>query len=196
MELFKEITDAVNVLSGIELYCFIASQIIGLIATVLGIVAGQVNNKKTILILELILNFLCALAAILVGGFNGAIVCLLACVAAVFLYGFDKRDIKTPTWFYICAFTAFLVSGIITFALVPEKHWFDILPIPASMLFVLGVAAKKPTYYRIYFVFNSSLWIVYNFCITAYTSILTQAFLLVSLIIGIIRLDILKKDSK
>lgn len=196
MELFKEITDAVNNSNGIELYCFIASQVVGLIATVLGIVAGQVNNKKTILILELILNFLCALAAILVGGFNGAVVCLIACVASIFLYNFDKKGMKTPIWFYVCAFTAFLISGIITFALVTEKHWFDILPIPASMLFVLGIAAKKPTYYRIYFVFNSSLWIVYNFMITAYTSILTQVFLFVSLIIGIIRLDILKKDAK
>ena len=196
MELFKEITDGINNLSGIELYCFIASQIIGLIATVLSIIAGQVNNKKTILTLELILNSMCALAALLVGGVNGAIVCIIASVAAVVLYYFDKKDMKTPTWFYICAFTAFLISGIITFMLLPEKHWYDILPIPASMLFVLGISAKKPTYYRIYFVFNSSLWIVYNFMITAYTSILTQAFLLVSLIIGIIRLDILKKDAE
>ena len=196
MELFKEITDGINSLSGLQLYCFIASQIIGFIATILAIIAGQVNSKKTILILELVLNFLCALAALLVGGFNGAMVCFIACFAAVFLYYFDKKDIKIPTWFYICAYGAFLISGIITFMLVPEKHWFDILPIPASMLFVYGISAKKPTYYRIAFVFNSSMWIIYNFCITAYTSILTQAFLLVSLIIGIIRLDILKKDAE
>lgn len=196
MELFKEIADGINNLIGIELYCFIASQIIGLIATALSVVAGQVNSTKTILALELILNSLCALAALLVGGVNGAIVCIIASVAAVFLFYFNKKNIKTPTWFYVCAFVAFLISGIITFVLLSEKNWYDILPIFASMLFVLALSAKKPMYYRIYMVINASSWIVYNFLITAYTSILTQAILLVSLIIGIIRLDILKKDAE
>ena len=196
MELFKEITDTVNSLSGIELYCFIASQIIGLVTTVLGIVSGQVNNAKTILILEIVLNSLCAISAVLVGGYNGAIVCVLASVATAILYCFNKKNMSIPVWFHICAITVFFISGIITFALVYEKHWYDILPIPTGVLFILAVAAKKPTYYRIYHAINAGLWIVYNFCITAYTSILTQAFLLASLIIGLIRLDILKKDAK
>lgn len=196
MEIFKEITDGINSLSVIELYCFIASQIIGVVTTVLGIISGQLNTAKSILTIELILNSLCALAALLVGGYNGAIVCVLASVATATLYWFNKKNMQTPTWFYVCAITVFLISGIVTFALLPEKHWYDILPIPAGILFVLAVAAKKPTHYRIYHAVNAILWIVYNFCITAYTSILTQAFLLTSLVIGIIRLDILKKDAE
>ena len=191
MELiFKDILDQIAKLDGAALYCFYASQIIGLAATLLGIITGQLNKAKHILIKEIVLNSMCGIAAILVSGYNGAVVALLASVLAAVIYYYDKREGKIPGWVYLSSYIVFLVSGTVTFLLWSGRNWYEVFPIISSVIFVYSLTARNPRIYRLSFVVNASLWIVYYFKITAYSNILTQFFLLVSIVIAIVRYDL------
>ena len=187
--LFNDIIEQINALEGVELYCFYASQIIGLLATLLGIVTGQLNKAKHILIKEVVLNSMCGIAALLVSGYNGAVVALLASALAAVIYYYDKRSLETPKWVYISSYVVFLAAGIVTFALWSGRNWYEVFPIISSMIFVYSLTARDPRVYRLSFLVNGSLWIIYYFKITAYSNIFTQFFLLVSIVIATIRYD-------
>lgn len=193
MDIFADITNQLSSLTGMALYCFIASQIVGLIATGLGIAAGQANKPRTILVLEITLNLLCAVASLLVQAYTGAVMCFVASAVAIAIFYFReiRKQSDLPKWFIAVSAVSFVVAGLLSFV-----KWYDVLPIAAALLFMCSLVSKRPTGYRIFMLTNSCLWIVYHFITTAYTSILTQLFLAISLALGIIRLDILKKKDK
>lgn len=68
------------------------------------------------------------------------------------------------------------------------------VPIMAAVLFALSVVQTKAGKYRLIILVNSLLWIAYDIIISAPVPMLvTHAIAVVSVIVGIIRLDLGKK---
>ena len=84
---------------------------------------------------------------------------------------------------------SFIASTIFTY-----QKPLDILPCVAALLFVLITIQEKTSVCRKFALPNNITWIIYDIGAGAWTTLITHTSLLISAIIGIIRLDV-KKDK-
>jgi hypothetical protein len=80
----------------------------------------------------------------------------------------------------------FLIAGLISW-----QNWLSIVPIIAMIIETVGLWQKNPRLIRFIVFVPHPLWLAYNFIHRSYPGVLTEVFILVSLITGIIRFDIL-----
>lgn len=71
----------------------------------------------------------------------------------------------------------------------------SILSCIAALLYAMSVTQEDSKYYRVYMLLNSFIWIAYDVYTCAYTTILTHAFIVISIVLAMIRLD-RKANSK
>ena len=84
----------------------------------------------------------------------------------------------------------FIVIGITSYGKV-----IDILPIIASLIFVLTLIQNKEKYVRLLILGNLISWMTYDIFVGAYSAAASDIFVISSTLIGIYRYDI-KKEVK
>lgn len=163
---------------------FLIAQVIGIVATLIEIAIMQFKNMKYVLIGQCISNLLVVIQYALLGGMSGAAVCIIATFQTLILYAYRKKEKDFPIIFTGVFLIAYLLSSIIVF-----KSFIDIIACIAAILFGISVIQTQSSKYRIIILINSILWIVYDINTAAYTMIITHGIAVVSVIIGMIRLD-------
>ncbi len=73
------------------------------------------------------------------------------------------------------------------------EGWYSVLPIAAMVIETTGLWMKRPAVIRIINIFPHPCWFIYNFIVGSYPGMATEIFVIASIFIGIIRLDILKR---
>lgn len=169
-----------------ELFSYIASGI----STVLGLCEPFSKKMRTVLIFNFLGNFLVGLSYLLVYAFNGAIICLVACIEVVINYIFDSKNKKVPKWLIVLYAIAFIAVNLVGF-----KYWFDVIALLAALCFVISVAQPDPKYYRLLFITNSSLWIIYDIFAKAYGNLFTHVALFIATLIAIFVRDVKNKNN-
>ena len=164
---------------------FSIAQIVGVLVTVSAILSTQFRNMKWILIWQIISNLLLSVNLALLGGLSGAGICITATVQTVTVFIFNRRNKKFPLFLTILFSVTYAVCSAYTF-----KSVYDVLPCIAAIIYALSIIQEKSSLYRVYMIANSLLWVVYDFTVGAYTTILTYVFLLVSIGIAIYRHDL------
>ncbi len=159
-----------------EMLSYIAS----FISTILGLCEPFGKKMKTILIYNFLGNFLVGLSYMFVSTFSGAAICFVACLQVAINYFFDARGKKLPVWLVVVHAVVFLVVNLITFA-----HWYDVLALLAALTFVLSVAQSNAKHYRLLYITNSFLWIVYDILAKAYGNLFTHTALFIGIGIAI-----------
>lgn len=160
---------------------------------ILEIALYQFKRMKTIVITQCVTNFLVVLTYALGDGLSGAAVCSVATVQTFLIYVlYQKNDREISKAFTGIFIAAYLVCSAFTFA-----GLIDIIPASAAVLFALGVVQSKAWKYRIIFFANCLLWIIYDIIIAAPVPMLiTHTMGVVSVVIGIIRLDLKEWTKK
>ena len=94
--------------------------------------------------------------------------------------------------------TLFFIACYVTITAVTYKTLFDLLPGAAAIIYALAVIQKKSSNFRILMILNSVAWIIYELTLDPQNFALAATFLLqlISTLIGIVRLDIMKKRSE
>jgi len=169
---------------------FIFSQIVGIVAAASAVVSLQIKNLKTILIFQLICNGLGALSYILLDGFSGCGIQLIAVSQTIVCYIFRKNDKKIPVFFTIA-----FICGYFLCSLLAYESIYDILPAFAALMCALSLIQEKSSMYRMFILFNGSIWIMYDLSVAAYSMLLTHGVCVLSAVIGIIRLDLKAKKE-
>ena len=72
----------------------------------------------------------------------------------------------------------------------------SILIIIAKVLSTLAYSNKNTTIVRGIVFVTSASWLVYNYCIFSIAGVLSEAFTLVSVVVGIVRFDLLPRFAK
>ena len=93
-------------------------------------------------------------------------------------------------WSHIFIF-AYIIAGFITFKTVS-----DILPVIAQIFGAVAVWQKNPHAIRFIMLIPRPLWFIYNFIVGSYAGMVTEVFILLSVVVGIIRFDILGQTQK
>ena len=169
-----------------EIISYIASGI----SIVLGLCEPVGKTMKSVLIFNFLGNFLVGLSYLLVNSLNGASVCAVACVQVLVNYVFDAKNQKTPNWLVAIYALAFSAGTLLSFV-----HWYDIITLAAALCFVLSVAQSDPKYYRLFFVTNSLLWIIYDAIAKAHGNLVTHVALFVATLIAIYARDAKKANN-
>ena len=81
----------------------------------------------------------------------------------------------------------FWVFGIVTWS-----GYFSILPILAMTIDSFAVWNKKTRNIRLLMMVPRPLWFIYNLIVSSYAGMITEVFVFFSLLVGIIRFDIIR----
>ncbi len=168
------------------------AQIIGLIASIMMILAIQVKEKKDLfLILNILVKILYAINFALLAEYAGTTTQIVGLVITIIAYIYAKKKIEIPKWL-TCVFVAVtLISGIATC-----KRLVGIMAIVCGITYALIVSSKNMKKIRVLNFIQSLLWTIYDFIIGAYTASISSAFVFISTIIAIIRYDFKKQEIK
>ena len=166
------------------------SQIFGVIVFVFVFFSMQLKNMNHVLLCQIGCNSFGLLSYVLVGGFSACGIYLLATLQAALYLFIRKYEKMEPKWLQ-----PVITLGYIAFSAVSFRGWVDVFPVLAGILCALGIGQKRPTVYRVIMLLNGAVWTVYDILIGAYAMLATHIFVIVSALIGIVRLDILKQSE-
>ncbi len=165
----------------------IIGQAVGFVAMAIIVASYQQKSHKNILVFQMISGTLFTVHYLLLGAYTGAVMNLLGAMRSLIYSNRDKKWASSVLW-PISFSIAFAVSGILTWANI-----FSILPMIAMLLSSVVLWIENPKINRSLSIPSSCCWLFYNIKTVSYPGIITEIFVLTSIIIGIIRLDIKKK---
>lgn len=169
---------------------FILAQILSFIAMVINMVAVQLKTKKQILLTIVVSNLLFVISYILLGAYVGALTCGIVAIEIIINTILEDKGKVTPKFLIIIYLIISIIIGITTF-----NSLIDLLPIIASILFILTLRQAKEKYVRLLILGNLTSWIIYDFFVKAYLAGISDLFVISSSITAIYRYDI-KKEVK
>ena len=166
---------------------FWLAQGISVVTGILAIVMMQFKNMKTILLFQIIVNLLASCNYLLLGGDSGAFISALAIIQSIvmFLYSSKKRKphIHVILGFIIC------YVDVSLFNIIVSRDPMEILPALAAVCFSLSLVQTKPFAFRVWGALNPSFWLPYDFYTSSYVMFAVHLGILVSSLVGMIRVD-------
>lgn len=169
----------------------IIGHIIGFVAMTIIVISYQQKTHKNILLFQMVSGLLFTVHFLLLGAYTGAIMNLLGALRSLVYSNRGKKFTSTIVW-PILFTIGFAVSGILTW-----DGWISIVPLIAMIMSSIVLWIENPKINRALSIPTSACWLIYNIKIPepSYAGIATEIFVLSSIIIGIIRLDIKKKNK-
>ncbi len=164
---------------------YIIAQIIGIIALVLAVISFQQKTHKYILAFQLAANFAFVLHFGLLGAYTGAILNAVALARSVVFVNKGKAWADNRLWLWLFCVLS-VAAGVVTW-----QNTLSVLPILGMVCTTAAFWIKTPKYVRLCALPSSPLWLVYNFVSSAWGGVLTEVINMASIVIAIIRLDIL-----
>lgn len=165
-------------------------QLIGGLGVVASIISFQCKKHSSILFFRTLNEFIFAIQYFLLGAYTGMSMNLVGCIRNIIFINQVKNNKKT-----IVSSTIFCIMFFV-FGLVSWQGKKSILIIFAKILSTIAYGNKNTTVVRIIIFLTSTSWLIYNYCIFSIAGIICEAFTLVSLIVGIIRFNIIPLLSK
>lgn len=160
----------------------IIAQILGIIVTLLCIFLTQLKRKWQILLVSFIANFLNIVMFFLLNGITSAVMVSVTATLQCAINGYlSYKNKESSVLQKIIFMFLYIISGALQF-----NVFLDILPIIASLLFMLAVFQKTEQKMRLFYAGNAVLWIVYD-AIIGTTAVFAQIFSLISICIALFR---------
>ncbi len=180
--------DTVEVLS-------LIAQIIGFCGAGANFLSFQQNKRSRIIGFQIgaallfIIHYILLGIAQVDGAYSGAALNFIALCRSVVFINNHKKWAKSPLWlvFFVIVST---IAGILTW-----EAWYSFLPSVAMILTTISYWLKSETKIRLVTFPSSPCWLVYNIIVGSVAGIVTECIVMSSLIIAIIRYDILKKGK-
>lgn len=165
-------------------------QAIGFIGLLFVVLSFQKNTRRAILLYLAIAQIFFTAHFSLLGAWTGA---TMNGLAAIRTFMFYKRDaiplFKNPLWMYIFM-AIFFLAGFMTW-----QAWYSILLIFAMVVDTYAVWNERTSRIRAFMIIPRPLWFTYNFIVGSYAGMTTEIFVFISLLVGILRFDILKRKN-
>lgn len=162
----------------------------GFVALLFAIISFQQNNRKRILLFQMIAGMLFTVHFAMIGAYLGSVLNFFGMLRSIVFYNRDKKWGSRKIWLLVFA-ALFIASGIITW-----KNIISIFPILSMLLSTVSFWVKEPRNVRFITLPASPLWMIYNLINSSYAGFITEVFVSVSIISAIIRFDLLPKMKK
>lgn len=174
----------------------IVTQGVGFLGAAFNFLSFQQNRRSRIIGFQIVAALLFITHYIFLGftkgedAFSGAALNFIGLTRSIVFINNDKKWAKSPLWlvFFIIVST---IAGVLTW-----ESWYSFLPSTAMILTTISYWMKSETKIRFITFPSSPCWLVYNIITGSVAGIVTECVVMSSLIIAIMRYDILKKGKK
>lgn len=164
----------------------IITETLGILGITAAILAFQCKRHRNLMIFRTSNELLFALQYFLLGANTGMAMNLIGCIRNMtFAYMVEKKK-NTVLARYI--FSAIIVIFILFTWEGPKSLLSGI----AKTVSTFAYGSSKTSLVRVLTLCTSAAWLVYNLTVNSYAGVACEIFTLISIIIGIIRLDIKK----
>ena len=168
----------------------IAAQVVGAIGILTSALIYQQKTRRRLIAFKLISDVIWGAHYAMLGAFSGMAICIIAVFRElIFINREDKKWAQHIIWPII------FVSAALSTAALTWNGPISILPAVASATSVIGFWIGKPRLSRILVFPITALMITYDVLSGSYAGLLNEAISVTSTVIGIIRLDIKKKNK-
>lgn len=168
----------------------VISEIAGLAAMILALLSFQQKKRRDIMLFQMSASLLFSTQLFLVGAVTGGCIDLISFVRTLIFSNNEKKWAKSKLWLFL-----FLGAITVTGALTWKDGW-SVLPILGAWFSTLALWMKKEKQIRFISLFVGPCWLIYDLVSGAYTGALNEVAAMTSIIIGIIRLDRKKTESR
>lgn len=163
---------------------YIVAQVIGVIALTMAIISFQQNSRKRILIFQLLSGTIFAAHFLLLGAYTGSALNALSVVRNLIFFQKSNKKWAAHNGWLILFILLSVAVGIFTWESI-----FSLFPILGMVLGSVSFWVDNPKYVRALSFPVSPLWITYNIATHSYAGIITEIFVMSSIIIGMLRFD-------
>ena len=167
----------------------IIAQVLGFMGAAIVVVGMQQKEYKHVAICKISNQFLGGVHYALLGGFTGMLTNLASCITTC-IYYFRIKKGKSTLPFQIAFATLFVILGLLSW-----HGPISILVIIAKLASSVAMGNKNPRVIRILNLISSPCWLIYNIYVGSLAGIISDSSVIISVIIAIIRLDILHQPD-
>lgn len=165
-------------------------QVIGGLGILAGFISFQFKKHNKILFFKTINEIIFAIQYFLLDAYTGMMMNVFGFIRNV-LFAKRVANNKSTTVSTVIFSVCFLIFGLMTYQ--GKK---SILIIIAKILSTVAYGNKNTTIVRGLILITSTSWLIYNYFVGSIAGVVCEVFTLVSLIIGIVRLDIVPHFSR
>ena len=160
----------------------IIGQILGILATIIGVSSFQVNNKKHLLLIQSVSTILTCISYLFLGATSGFALNIV-CIIRNFVYSYrDKKNYKD--W-WSPALLAVIMAVVSCFS---WEGWHSSMITLGLVINTVSLGVFGAKNIKRSIVVSSSLIFAYNIFAGSYSGMLSESLSVLSAIIGIIRL--------
>lgn len=172
---------------------YLLAQAIGVIAATVGILSFQQKKQSGIVLYQAVNCMLWMVHMFMLGAVTGGFMNLIGVTRGiVFYYRGRYRWADSRLWIPVFCVLA-VVAG--AFSWVQGDGWLALLPMSAMVLTTFSLSLRSPFRVRALTFFSSPCWCTYNVIKGSIPGILTEIFVMVSIVIGILRFDVKRKTN-
>ena len=161
------------------------AQIIGFVGTVFIIIGMQQKQYGRIVFCKIANSFFSAVHYFFLAGYTGMLINFASCFTNG-VYWYRNKHNKTTLPFQIAFAILFVGLGVLSW-----HGPISIFVILAKLISSVALGIKNPRTIRILNLISFPCWLVYNTFMGSYIGMISDSLSLLSVIVGIIRLDIL-----
>ncbi len=165
------------------------AQVIGFIALVFSMISYQMKTQKRIVLIQIISCTFFAIHFLLLNAYTGALMNFIAAVRSVIFANKDKKWGKSNWWIVFFSLVCVIAVGF------TWESALSLMPMVGMVLTSIAWGIEKASLVRLVSLPSSPLWIVYNFICGSTAGVLTEVFVMISIITAMIRLDLPKKKQ-
>lgn len=164
--------------------------VIGIGAFIFFILSIQQKEKDKLLKFQIIANFLYSIQYLLLGVYVAALMNFISVARLTVFYKYNKEGKDIPLYTLLIFLTLIIIAGFIRY----DKNAISILailtssiPVIITLLYTVSTWKNNMNIIRWVFTASAGLWIVYNFSVGAYASLIGNIFELSSGLVSILR---------
>ncbi len=175
-----------------------AAQLLGFVGMALNLISFQLKEQKKLIRLQFFSSIVFACHYLLLGAITGCLLNILGIGRAYVYSNKDKPWSQTKLWLY--GFIAsYFVMYILTFTVfgkepIASNLLLELLPVIGMVCCTVGFYLENAAQVRKLALMNAPTWLTYNLFNGSIGGALTEVFCLISVIVGILRLDIRRKN--
>ncbi|MGE5557225.1 MAG: YgjV family protein [Bacillota bacterium] len=166
------------------------AQFMGFAGLFMAVVSFQKKYHKGILFYQVLACAFFIAHFIMLGAYSGAIMNFMAAARNAVFYHRDKSWASGKIWL------PFFIASITIAGLVAWKNAYSLLPAAALIISTIGFWMKNPTHTRLISLIPSPCWFAYNLVSRSIAGMVTEIFIMTSLVVGIVRFDVMKKPER
>jgi len=161
---------------------------IGYLALLFVVLSFQRNSRPKLLFFMIIGLVLFVVHYALLGAWVGALLNLIEGGMTFVAYR-KETDAWAQKRVWPYAFAAlFIIAGVVV-----AKSYVDLLPVIAQIVGTIAVWQTNPKRIRFIMLIPRPLWFTYNLFVGSYAGMTTEVIILLSVVIGAVRFDMIKK---